>query len=513
MVLMTLRARSRDRLGVHGNATENMLVDLRDGLRSLADIDGLPANWHAEQCIQSAFGDKFSGDLAVTSRSPDGRWLEIVLADLSGKGTSAGTRSLLLSGALGGLLGQVESDRLLCAVNSYLLRQPSDEAFATAVHLSLDLQTGRFSIGNAGHPAPVQFVAGSGRWSVLTSAGGPALGLIVGAQFPRVHGVLHKGDALVLYTDGVIETPDHDLDMGVDRMIGTAETLVRQGFVGGSRRLCRSPRRARATTGPSSCSGAADRGFGASVLGRVVALQPLLGLGRGRVHRLRNCARMPRRPCRRSARRSPSRWASAMGELCPRRPVNRAAYPRAVTDPPRVRTFHARQGRRSAVAGRRLATLLPRYAVPAAALRSADRAPVVLEVGCGFGAAALAYAAAYPGHRVVALDVHRAGVARMLVEADAAGLAEPVGRRRGCGRAFCEQDVGEGVLAAVHLFFPDPWPKTRHRRRRFVTGRHPGPARLPAVPAGHVLVATDRDEHAAYVVGQVRDHGAFRAGS
>ena len=81
------------------------------------------------------------------------------------------------------LLGQVESDRLLCAVNSYLLRQPSDEAFATAVHLSLDLQTGRFSIGNAGHPAPVQFVAGSGRWSVLTSAGGPALGLIVGAQF------------------------------------------------------------------------------------------------------------------------------------------------------------------------------------------------------------------------------------------------------------------------------------------------------------------------------------------
>jgi hypothetical protein len=238
MVLMMVRARSRERLGVHGNDTEDLLVDLRDKLRSLADIQGLPRNWHAERCIQSAFGDKFSGDLAVTSTSPDGRWLEIVLADLSGKGVGAGTTSLLFSGALGGLLGQVESERLLCAANSYLLRQESDEGFATAVHLCLDLHTGRFSLGNAGHPAPAQFVAGSGRWSMLTSLGGPALGLIEGAKFPRLNGVLHRGDALVLYTDGVVETPDHDLAMGVDRMIGTAETLVRRGFVGGARQLC-----------------------------------------------------------------------------------------------------------------------------------------------------------------------------------------------------------------------------------------------------------------------------------
>lgn len=238
MVLMMLRARSRDRLGVHGNDTEDMLVDLRDKLRSLADIQGLPRHWHAERCIRSAYGDKFSGDFAVSSTSPDGRWLEIVLVDLSGKGAAAGTTSLLFSGALGGLLGQVESDRLLSAANSYLLRQQSPEGFATAVHLSVDLQTGRFSIGNAGHPAPVQFVAGSGLWSQHTSLGGPALGLIEGAQFPRSTGVMHKGDAIVLYTDGVIETPDHDLATGIDRMIGTAEALVRRGFAGGARRLC-----------------------------------------------------------------------------------------------------------------------------------------------------------------------------------------------------------------------------------------------------------------------------------
>ncbi|MGV1007442.1 MAG: PP2C family protein-serine/threonine phosphatase [Dermatophilaceae bacterium] len=238
MVLMMIRARSRDRLGVHGNDTEDMLVDLRDKLRSLADIQGLPRQWHAERCIRSAFGDKFSGDFAVTSTSPDGRWLEIVLVDLSGKGVMAGTSSLLFSGALGGLLGQVESERVLPAANTYVLRQQWLEGFATAVHVCVDLHTGHFSIGNAGHPAPVQFIAGSGLWTEHASRGGPALGLIEGAQFPRSTGIMHKGDALVLYTDGVIETPDHDLATGIDRMIGTAEALVGRGFAGGARRLC-----------------------------------------------------------------------------------------------------------------------------------------------------------------------------------------------------------------------------------------------------------------------------------
>ncbi len=238
MALMAIRTLSRERLGVRGNDTDDMLVRLRDKLRSLADIHGLPPHWHAERCIRSAYGDKFSGDFAVTSTSPDGRWLHIVLVDMAGKGARAGTSSLLFSGALGGLLGQVEPERVLCAANSYLLRQEWAEGFATAVHVCVDLQTGQFSLGNAGHPAPVQFVAGSGRWSVHASLGGPALGLLDDASFPRSTGVLHRGDALVLYTDGVIEAPDHDLATGVDRMIGTAETMVRRGFAGGAQRLC-----------------------------------------------------------------------------------------------------------------------------------------------------------------------------------------------------------------------------------------------------------------------------------
>ena len=65
----------------------------------------LPDGWQAWSCILSAHGDRFSGDFVVAHLSASGHRLEIVLVDVSGKGTRAGTRSLLLSGALGGLLG------------------------------------------------------------------------------------------------------------------------------------------------------------------------------------------------------------------------------------------------------------------------------------------------------------------------------------------------------------------------------------------------------------------------
>ncbi len=237
MALMRNRSRSRERLGVQGNDGENMLVDLRDRLLDLGRFPGLPAGWHAESAIRSAYADKFSGDFAVTSLSADGTRLEVALVDLSGKGSQAGTRSLLFSGAIGGLLGQVEPDRLLPAANTYLLRQGWPEGFASAVHVSIDLATGVFCIGNAGHPGPFQFFSGSGRWVVHESVGGPVLGIIEDADFPRVGGVLGRGDAIVLFTDGVIEVRGHDLDLGVDRLIGSAEGLLPRGLAGGARRL------------------------------------------------------------------------------------------------------------------------------------------------------------------------------------------------------------------------------------------------------------------------------------
>jgi hypothetical protein len=226
---------SRSRLGVQGTLGESMLVDLRDRLRAHGV---LPERWQAVVALQSAYGDAFSGDFVVANRSGDGSRLEVALIDVSGKGVNAGTRALLLSGAFGGLLGAMEPEKFLPAANSYLLRQDWNEGFATAAHLAIDLETGVFCIGSAGHPPSVKFSAGSGRWGLLDATAGPLLGVMDGGDYPREVGRLERGDALLLYTDGVIETRTRDLNVGIDRMLGEAERLVSHGFSGGAARIC-----------------------------------------------------------------------------------------------------------------------------------------------------------------------------------------------------------------------------------------------------------------------------------
>jgi hypothetical protein len=230
-------ASSRARLGLQGNLGDTMLVDLRDRLRSQGELPALPTGWHAEAVLRSAYGESFSGDFLVASRSASDGRLEVVLVDVSGKGAAAGTRALLLSGAFGGLLGAMAPEQFLPAANSYLLRQRWDEGFATAVHLDLNLDTGEYRVSSAGHPPAAQFHAGSGRWALTRPAGGAVLGVLEDVTFEGVRGRLQPGDALLLYTDGVVETPDRDLDTGIDRMLGHAERLVRDGFRGGARRI------------------------------------------------------------------------------------------------------------------------------------------------------------------------------------------------------------------------------------------------------------------------------------
>jgi hypothetical protein len=225
----------RTSLGVAGVRGETMLVDLRDRINNQAKMPRLPESWYAESVTRSAGGSSFAGDFIVGSLA-HGRSLEVAVVDVSGKGEQAGSRSLLLSGAFGGLLGALPPERFLPAANDYLLRQNWSEGFATAVHLSLDLDTGAFELRSAGHPPGVHLVAGTGRWAVH-EAEGPVLGLMPGAQFTPVSGTLQRGDALLLFTDGLVETPDRDISLGIDKLIGQAEQLLLAGFEHGAERL------------------------------------------------------------------------------------------------------------------------------------------------------------------------------------------------------------------------------------------------------------------------------------
>lgn len=229
-------ARGRRGLSVARMRGESMLVDLRDRILAQGEIPALPEQWLVQSALASAGGSAFAGDFFVATGSERGGRIELVVVDVSGKGEGAGTRALQLSGAMGGLVGALPADRFLPAANDYLLQRAWEEGFATAVHVSVDLATGAFELRSAGHPPAVQRHAGSGRWQVLR-AEGPVLGIVEDVAYDAYRGRLAPGDSLLLYTDGMVEEPRRDIELGIDEMMGAAEALLRHSWDGLAQRL------------------------------------------------------------------------------------------------------------------------------------------------------------------------------------------------------------------------------------------------------------------------------------
>ena len=160
-----------------------------------------------------------------------------------------------------------------------------------------------------------------------------------------------------------------------------------------------------------------------------------------------------------------------------------------------IRTFHPRQGRLSARHRDALDRLLPVYGVPDGRLDAVfDR--TVLEIGSGMGEATLGMAAADPARGYLAVEIHLPGVARLLT-----GLAE-----RGLGNVrvavadaldLLRHRVRPGALDAIHVFFPDPWPKARHHKRRLIQPAHAALLASRLRPGGVLWCATDWTPYAA----------------
>lgn len=127
------------------------------------------------------------------------------------------------------------------------------------------------------------------------------------------------------------------------------------------------------------------------------------------------------------------------------------------------------------------------------------RAPLIVEIGCGVGEATAVLAAARPEANVLGLEVWKPGVADCLYRAAEAGVTN----LRLCSVDavwLVENLIGPGELAELWTFFPDPWPKKRHHKRRLVA---PGFAAIAAsrlVRGGKWRLATDWAEYAAQMV-------------
>jgi tRNA (guanine-N7-)-methyltransferase len=123
------------------------------------------------------------------------------------------------------------------------------------------------------------------------------------------------------------------------------------------------------------------------------------------------------------------------------------------------------------------------------------RAPIVLEVGFGMGEATAEMAAAQPDHDVLAVDVHTPGHGNLLRLVERHGLTN-VRVAAGDARTLLAEMLPRDSLAAVRVFFPDPWPKARHAKRRLVTPAFTALVADRLVRGGLLHVATDIPSYA-----------------
>jgi tRNA (guanine-N7-)-methyltransferase len=135
-------------------------------------------------------------------------------------------------------------------------------------------------------------------------------------------------------------------------------------------------------------------------------------------------------------------------------------------------------------------------------------APLVLEIGFGMGEATCEMAATQPGVDVLAIDVHTPGLGAVLREIEALGLTN-VRVADGDANVLLRARVAPQSLHEVRIFFPDPWPKTRHRKRRMVDDRFLSLVADRLVPGGRLHLATDWAPYAERVRRLVADHAAY----
>lgn len=169
-----------------------------------------------------------------------------------------------------------------------------------------------------------------------------------------------------------------------------------------------------------------------------------------------------------------------------------------------VRSFVLRQGRMSPAQARACDELLPRYGV--AVDRPLDwrqlfgrTAPVVLEIGFGMGETTAAIAAAQPGVDFFGVEMHLPGVGALLRRIDAAVLANL--RIARADAVDVIRQVEPGSLAGVHVYFPDPWPKKRHHKRRLLQPPFVHELARRLAPGGYLHVATDWQPYAEEILG------------
>jgi tRNA (guanine-N7-)-methyltransferase len=174
-----------------------------------------------------------------------------------------------------------------------------------------------------------------------------------------------------------------------------------------------------------------------------------------------------------------------------------------------IRSYVLRQGRITDAQRAANARLLPRYGLPCRPevldfpLVFGRTAPVVLEIGFGMGETTAEIAQAHPQIDYLGVEVHAPGVGSLLRQIEARALSN-VRIVQHDAVEVVELMLAPAALSGIHVFFPDPWPKKRHHKRRLLQVPF---ARLLATrlqPGGYLHVATDWEDYADWIVEVLR---------
>ena len=170
-----------------------------------------------------------------------------------------------------------------------------------------------------------------------------------------------------------------------------------------------------------------------------------------------------------------------------------------------IRSYVLRQGRVSNAQQRCHDALMPQYGIPyAARLLDLDAvfgrsAPKILEIGFGMGETTAAIALAHPKNDYLALEVHTPGVGGLLKQIEEKQLSNIRIIQHDAVEVLRDM-LAENVLDGVHIFFPDPWHKTRHNKRRLIQAPFVALLVQKLKPGGYIHVATDWQDYAEQVL-------------
>ena len=170
-----------------------------------------------------------------------------------------------------------------------------------------------------------------------------------------------------------------------------------------------------------------------------------------------------------------------------------------------VKTYVIRAGRTTESEKRNYRELAPRWCVPLEqrqldfATLFHNTSPVVIEIGFGMGQATAQIAQEHPSVNYLAIDVHVPGIGRLLGEIQRRALSNLL-IIQGDALDVLEAMIPRESVAGFHVFFPDPWPKKKHHKRRLVRRPNTDLFAQKLMPGGYIYFATDWPEYAAFAL-------------